>query len=264
MTARTLSHSGGLGRRTPETFEHVEKYPLRTLAAAPLLKVEKTLRLPWWWYDGQHDQGAEGACVGFGTSLMLAIINSYQAGKTVRYNPWWLWDRSKEIDWWNDTNPGDSNGTSVTHACEILRTKGHVPVSRWPRVHGGVELLRGMKAQPSHGIKENRWATNVDDMRAVSNLGLPMSIGVNWYAGFDTPVQKQNGPFRKGEWVIGEGDLGGLRGGHCVCIYGASDRRQAFKVANSWGRAYPLVWLPYTTMERLIREDGEVALVTDL
>jgi hypothetical protein len=34
-------------------------------------------------------------------------------------------------------------------------------------------------------------------------------------------------------------------------------------VKNSWGRAYPLVWLPYAAMERLLKEDGEATLVTD-
>lgn len=29
-------------------------------------------------------------------------------------------------------------------------------------------------------------------------------------------------------------DLGGIRGGHCVCVYGASDRRQAVKFVNNW------------------------------
>ena len=32
---------------------------------------------------------------------------------------------------------------------------------------------------------------------------------------------------------------------------------------NSWGLEYPQVWLPYDVMDRLIREDGEVAIVTD-
>ncbi len=48
-----------------------------------------------------------------------------------------------------------------------------------------------------------------------------------------------------------------------MCIYGASDARQALKLKNSWGRDYPLVWMPYSSMERLIDAHGEVAIVTD-
>jgi hypothetical protein len=48
-----------------------------------------------------------------------------------------------------------------------------------------------------------------------------------------------------------------------VCVYGASDRRQAFAVKNSWGRSYPLAWLPYEVMVELLREDGEATVITD-
>lgn len=244
---------GGLGRNVPTDWRHVERFALQADPLSELMPaVEKVLPLPAFWYKGEHDQGHEGACEGFGNSLMMTIINTLQQGRLHRYNPWWLWDRAKEIDEWADTNPGDSNGTSGRAACDVLRTLGHVRVQR----------RRESPPDPSQGIRENRWATSVDQMRAVAGVGLPMAIGVNWYGNFDRPQQKANGKLT--EFVIGEGDLGGIRGGHCICVFGASDRRQAFKLANSWGRGYPLVWLPYATMERLIREDGEVALVTDI
>lgn len=256
--------AGGLGRRVPSDFEHVRRFALTVPYGGPLEPVEKTLRLPHWWYRGQHDQGKEGACVGFGTTMMMAIINMYDEGRTPRYDPWWLWDRSKERDEWGDTNPGDSNGTSVRAACDVLRTMGHVRTSEWIRARRPhVQDV----PKPGEGIGENRWARTVDEMRAVAALGLPMSIGINWYGKFDNPERKEGGWYRKGEYVIGTLDgrnLGPIRGGHCVCVYGASDRRQAFKIVNSWGRSYPLVWMPYETMQQMINEDGEVALVTDL
>ena len=44
----------------------------------------------------------------------------------------------------------------------------------------------------------------------------------------------------------------------------ANERAGAVRVLNSWGRGYPhRVWMPYETLQRLIDEDGEVALVTD-
>lgn len=260
---------GGLGRKIPTDWEHVEKHPLRAAPESALITVEKTLHLPWYVGKGQHDQGSEGACVGFGTSMMMDIINGYDERHTVRYNPWWLWDRAKDIDEWADTIPGDDNGTSVRAACDILRGAGHLPMKKWMKDYPGAMEVANLSSgvKKTEGIAENRWATTVDEMRAVLNLGLPVSIGINWYDNFDHPVQKQGeGWFRKGEYVIGDvnASLGRIRGGHCVCVYGASDRRQAFKIVNSWGRSYPLVWIPYGTMERLIHEDGEVALVSDL
>lgn len=44
----------------------------------------------------------------------------------------------------------------------------------------------------------------------------PVVVGVNWYTNFDNPVEKTVG----GEtiYVIGEGNLGTVRGGHCFCL----------------------------------------------
>jgi hypothetical protein len=190
--------------------------------------------------------------------MMMAITNIQQrvAAKVkpylVRYDPWWLWDQAKMIDEWPDTNPGDSNGTSGRAACDVLRTLGHVKVK-------SSQTARGLDPQPnlSEGIVANRWATTVDEMRTGLGLGLSMAIGVNWYRNFDKPVKVGT------NFWIGQGDLGSIRGGHCICVYGASDKKQAFKIKNSWGRDYPLVWLPYETMQRLINEQGEVAIITD-
>jgi hypothetical protein len=87
-----------------------------------------------------------------------------------------------------------------------------------------------------------------------------VTIGVDWLSDFDDPVQYQTG-----EWWIGKTgwERTAVRGGHCVCLYGASDRRQAFRMKNSWGRSYPLVWLTYDAMGGLLGRDGEAVLVAD-
>lgn len=226
-----------LDRVPSEDDTHIKSYPFLVTTAA-VLSVNRALKLPSWHWS--HDQGAEGACVGHGSSMMKSILDGGR-----RYNPFWLWNESKKIDEWSDTNPGDDNGTSVRASCDVLRNVGH---SRWN------------KEQPdkAYGIASNKWATTVDQMRASLALGIPVSIGINWYANFDQPVQYGK------EWWIGRGNLGGVRGGHCVCVYGASDKRQAFRIKNSWGRDYPLVWLPYSAMSRLLDEQGEATLVTDL
>lgn len=229
--------SNPLGRRVPQDFSHVDKYPLSALPAneqpknvpvvigvawytnfdAPVkdgnaywvgrgdlgtvrgghcvcLKPKgMTDPTPWWKY---YDQGREGACVGFGASRMMSMLNRK------RYDARWLWNESKIIDQWADTNPGDDNGTSVRAACDILRDRGHC------RVVAG-------KSRPEaagEGISANRWATSIDEV--LSALGTP--------------------------------------------------DRDYVEVLNSWGKAYPhIVRMPASTLERLLREDGEIALVVD-
>lgn len=176
-----------LARFVPPDFEHIEKFPLRAamISVMPATPVSVGINWysnfddpikgkdgKWWigrgdlgWIRGGHcvcmphvdnepsswytyyNQGMEGACVGFGSSRMMSLLNRKQ------YDARWLWDRAKEIDDWDDTNPGDNNGTSVRAAMDILRTLGHKPKK------GAVD--------GSEGIWANRWATNIDDLFSV-------------------------------------------------------------------------------------------------
>lgn len=207
----------------------------------PVTKVEKTLTMPAWAHLF-YDQGNEGACVGFGSSQMMSILNKR------RYDARWLWNQAKIVDEWPDTNPGDDNGTSVRAAMDVLRNQGHV------RVYNKQDL----PVNPAEGIQENRWATQVDELRFSISQGIPVAIGINWYDGFDYP--RKTG-ISSDYWV---NVSGAVRGGHCVCVVGASDRRQACCFTNNWGQSYPRkVYVSYSNMQRLIQEDGEATLVTD-
>jgi hypothetical protein len=247
-----------LGRRQPPDLEHVARYPLSALVADPAHELvippagtEKSLGLPWWWK--QHDQGVEGSCVGFGCSAMMSITNHYQrllaTGRdlTYRYEARWLYGEAQHVDEWDDTPPGE--GTSVRAGCQILHERGH------RRVQNGAAGPENL----AHGISAYRWATGSDELRAAIFGGLAVAIGVNWYSGFDNPK------IIDGERWLPATNIGSIRGGHSVCLYRMSDRRQAFMLMNSWGYdegRWP-AWVPYSLMERLIDEFGEAVVVTD-
>jgi hypothetical protein len=164
---------------------------------------------------------------------------------TYRYESRWLYLQAQLADEWDDTPPEE--GTSVRAGCEVLRTIGHRRVQA-----GGVG-----EPNLAHGITAYRWATGVDEIRAAIAYGLAVALGVNWYEAFDHPTKVD------GEWWVGRGDLGRIRGGHCVCIFRHSDRRQAVQIMNSWGEGYPPVWVPYNVIEQLLDEYGEASVVTD-
>jgi hypothetical protein len=242
--------AGPLGRRTPPDFEHVAKFALAELALPVPGPTEKSLGLPVYWK--LWDQGQEGSCVGYGTSAMSGITNTRQlrlanpnSSTTLRFAPHWLYEQAQLVDEWGDTPPEE--GTSVRAACDVLRVQGH------RRVRYGVAQAVDAK----WGISANRWATTVDEVRAAIYADLAVSIGISWYSNFDNPVMFDN------ELWVGRSALGSVRGGHCVALYRMSDRRQAFRLMNSWGPEYPPVWLPYTVLERLISEDGEVVVISD-
>jgi hypothetical protein len=241
---------------------HEQKYsaprPFATFA------VNKRLALPYWHWT--HDQGSEGSCVGHGVAMERAISNTKQNRllqilyPTRRYNPIDVWNEAKLRDEWSDTNPGDDNGTSVHAGYDVCLYEGLQRVSSMKLDATGVPIPVSPKPRAiSEGVSSVLWANTVDQVRLAISQGNPVTIGVNWYSNFDNPTHKDG--FNLG-WV-GEGNLGSIRGGHCVCIYGAADRYQAVAIKNSWGRSYPLIWMPYTTLGRLLSEDGEAALVTD-
>lgn len=240
-----------LGRFIPDDWEHVEKYPL-TAEARP---TKRPVVIGVNWYSefddpevdeasGEHfvarggadslteirgghcvclepggepdpdewwefyDQGAEGACVGFGWSRCMSILNNEL------YTARWLWDRSKEIDQWPETNPGDDNGTSVRSAGDILAKPGHVD---WNEEHADDDATERSTYEPArnNGIRRFRWARSVADV-------------------------------------------------HRVLSNPRADELGAVPFLNSWGTGYPhRTWMPDDVLDRLMKEDGEVAVPTD-
>lgn len=200
-----------LGRRAPSDWEHYEQYPLTAPRLAEITTPRPVvIGVNWysnfdnpvqdsqghWWIgrsssigfirgghcvslkqkgvsrrpDGSwkfYDQGSEGACVGFGTSQMMSQFNKKF------YFARWLWDRAKEIDEWSDTNPGDSDGTSVRAALDIIRTRGHIPYTMtydfMNRDGESGDWVNRAKLTPvlAEGISANRWITSMDDVLQV-------------------------------------------------------------------------------------------------
>ena len=229
-----------LGRKTPPDWEHVDKYPLRSLTPTAPVTVETVLSLPR--YRTFYDQGQDGACVGFSSSWMLSIQ------RRRKFDARWLYHQAQLVD--GDPSTPPAEGTLVRAGFDVLRDQGPM------------DWVKSTDVGPvaAQGLTANRWATTVDEVRAAFALGVPVVFGINWYTAFDKPIRFN------GEWWIEPHDdfLGTIRGGHAICAFGCSDKRGAVKLVNSWGaKAYPLVWMRYSVIERLLSEDGECAVPVD-
>lgn len=237
----------GLGRKVPETLSILPRFRQTklTLMVPPLFKVNKRLNLPVQ-YIPKYDQGAEGACVGFALSWAMSILNRrfYAARK--------LYLEAQLIDPWTDTPPQE--GTSVEAGAKVLMDQGH-----WRFARGVTFPLAAFE-----GIESFSQARTVDEVRQAIQLDIPAIFGINWYENFDRPewIKCKDGKMR---WVIGgdRNNLGKVRGGHAICCYGARDDISMVSLVNSWGVNYPIVNMPYGTLERLIEEDGEVIIPVD-
>jgi hypothetical protein len=94
-----------------------------------------------------YNQGQEGACVGFGESRMMSLLNRK------RYNARWLWQRARLTDEWpdNDDLSDPNQGTSVNAGLAILMNEGH-------------ERYNADAPNLADGISAFRWATTVDEI----------------------------------------------------------------------------------------------------
>ena len=235
--------SGSLGRRLPTDWKHVERYPLRALAATTpkVVEVEFPISRAWRRF---YDQGSEGACVGFSCCMAKTVLDRH------RYNASDLYLRAQLRDEWPTTPPDE--GTSVRAGGDAL--------IEGPR---RVRLLRGgmrtYEIRQEDTIVAYRWATSVDEVRSAFAQGAPVVLGCNWYSGFDMPEYRGRG---KGYWLLPEA-TGVVRGGHAIAILACSDERQAVRFPNSWGLAYPETWMPYSLLEQLLAQDGECMVMTD-
>lgn len=238
--------TGPLGRRPPTDFEHVEKYPLRALAAAERPKRAPVLAgVNWysnfdspeqdsqghWWIGRRPDLGRQRGGhavvlppvgisepsswwrwfdqISEGICVAEAISRAMALLNRKRYQPRPLYDWAQENDEWQGS---DYHGTSVRAGLDCARVMGMVPALRG-EAHA---VRRGVIDRPfvvEDGISANRWATSVEEVTEA--LGSSPDRG----------------------WVA---------------------------IANSWGESYPRrVRMTLATVARLLAEDGEFGLVTD-
>jgi hypothetical protein len=231
------------GRLIPKDRSYETKYPFGKLmgVSGTVKSVERTLTIPLG-LRSFYDQKDNNACTGFSASWMMSIYNCVPQQK---YDALWLYHAGQINDGDPYTDPASDNG-------------GYVWAVFWALQHLGHKKMREANPDIRDGIISYYWARSADDVRAAIAIGRPVVIGVNWYEEFMSPQ------YIRGEYWIGKHpDLRKSLGGHAICIYGASDKRQAFRLINTWGLVYPQVWLPYKIFDRLMSEDGEAVAAID-
>jgi hypothetical protein len=230
------------GRKLPTDFTHVDKYPARL--GSSVESVEKFLPYSDAWRKF-YNQNGYNACVGFGESQAVSIIDRYS------FMALWLYREALKIDEW----PGEADeGTSLRAGFDVLRTQGHI------RHHKLLPDVPELK----YGIEANHWATSVDEIRTAISKGIPVVMGTNWYSRFSKQYlqETRNGAIKEYRVVPGANNSYGFNmGGHCWTIIAASDKRQSFQTPNSWGMSYPRTWFSYELVHKLLTEYGEAGII---
>jgi hypothetical protein len=171
------------------------------------------------------DQGATGTCVGHAWRDWLSaapVMDDPTAGPSA----FDIYDAAIKLDEWadNDIDPQRQFGTSVRAAAKVIQGLGH--------------------------LSSYVWAASAEEARDFVLGKGPAVLGVNWYSEMFNP--DTSGLIRV---------AGTLAGGHALLAVGYSTKRGAFRLMNSWGRAWAdqgRCWITGEDLGRLIAEDGEV------
>ena len=223
-----------LGRIFTGHDERSRQYGVR-----PLLLPAPRMSTFWPLPDGPYplDQGAEGACTGYGIAHELAagpvIVPGVDNAYALR-----RYRRNQEMD----------------------RAAGNV----FP---DGATVLATMKAAKADGlITAYRWAFGVDDVIDTLCTVGPVCLGIDWYDGM-YETQSDGLVDVTGEKV----------GGHFITLVGYAIHPRVGPCVlwiNSWGRGYGVAderldvpggvgWLTVADLGRLLAADGEAVVPAD-
>ncbi|HLE03495.1 MAG TPA: C1 family peptidase, partial [Anaerolineales bacterium] len=182
-----------------------------------------------WW----GDQNGFQSCVGFAWTAWVEdgpITHKPKGAKTPPlYDPAFLYAEAQKVDEWEGAEPAYF-GTSVRAGAKVLKTLGL--------------------------ISEYRWTWDVNDViDALLYIG-PVVVGTNFYESMLTPDEN-------GLWGI----AGPVIGGHAYVLNGISQPKNLIRIKNSWSRGWGKNGFAYIMphdLQRLLNEDGECALATEI
>jgi hypothetical protein len=178
------------------------------------------------------DQGAEGACTGFGVTnelLWYPVAVPGLDATFAREKIYWVAQR-------DDPWPG-----------------GAYPQAS-PRYEGTAVLYAVQAAVDLGYYVEYRWATRERELAlGVGHLG-PAIIGVDWYEGMYEPDS--------GGFIHPTGEL---VGGHCTLLTGINIDDGYYTLHNSWGPSWGdhgNCKIRRVDMQKLLNDNGEACIIT--
>lgn len=207
-------------------FDHRSRqYPVSTI-----IRRATPQRSYTWSLGLTLDQGAEGACVGFGWAHELAARPAPATGITNTFARERLyWEIQKRDPWDGGAYPGAEpfyEGTAVLTGAQYIQSLG--------------------------GMDEYRWAFSLQDLVGGIGYAGPAVLGLNWYEGMLEPDSSG--------YIHPTGEL---VGGHCILARGVNIRSRSVLLHNSWGAGWGsngTCRITFLELERLLHEQGEACI----
>lgn len=212
--------------RVPLFDEASRNYPIME---APVVRRATAPRSYTWSLTSTLDQGAEGACVGFGWSHELMARPAEVAGITNSYARNLYFEVQRRDPWPGGAYPGAEpfyEGTAVLTGAQYVYSLG--------------------------AMDEYRWSFSIEDLVMAVGYAGPAVLGINWYEGMFWP--NRSGVIRPtGEWV----------GGHCILCRGVSVSKRTFLLHNSWGPGWGksgTCLISFDDLGMLLAQSGEACI----
>ena len=189
-------------------------------------------------------QGSQSSCVAWATSYGLRgyYENRRRAGTASAplFSPSFVYNQIKSRTARCDV------GTSISDALNLMKRIGTVPLSEFPYDPSSCSRLPGPDlASEARPFRINDWkrvdVSRLDDVKGQIAGGNPVVIGM-----------LVNQAFHKlrGSSVFDDAHTDG--GGHAMVLVGYDDRKNAFKLFNSWSRSWGnqgFGWVDYETFQ---------------
>lgn len=182
------------------------------------------------------DQGSLGSCTGntgIGTvgthpfyPTVSDVVKDWSQDAAVQ-----LYSEATAIDPWPGTYPPEDTGSSGLAVAKILKARGWVSGYQHTFTFG--DMLAALQTSP-------------------------VMLGINWYSSFFDPSAD-------GEMTITSDSY--VAGGHEIVVDEIDVENKRIWITNSWGEYWGLsgrAWFSFATMERLLREDGDVVVLVPI
>jgi hypothetical protein len=177
------------------------------------------------------DQGAEGACTGFGLTAVINLLN-VRAGIPFKASPVMLYEMARKHDEW----PGEDHaGSSCRGAIRGWKNMGVCSWDDWPFTgkgsNGELTIERAYKAR-SHTLGcYYRLRPEITHYHAALNETGALFVSASVHGGWNDPVKLD--PKDTLATIQPHDDI---TGGHAFAIVGYNAR--GFIVQNSWGKGW--------------------------
>ena len=205
------------------------------------------------------DQGKQSSCVAWAVGYGLRSYYHHQrnntsyADRSTLFSPSYIYNQISQPD------AHCSTGSNILKAFRLLVTEGVATLQDFPydagnctrRPDPALRQRASANAIDRFYVVGRRGSIRLDDVKGRIVAGHPVAVGLD--------VQDSLMTLRAGS--IYDAGRPAARSGHAVIVTGYDDRRQAFKVFNSWSSRWAeggFGWISYASFEKIV--DLAVAL----